>query len=102
MHHSEFLAGVAEVVSDRKSNYGEPIDTYTRAAVIANSILGTALTSYDLAVIMHAVKLSRMRTSPHRLDNYTDAVNFLAFAAEFSGAYEPPKRPEPLTVRDDP
>lgn len=60
---------------DRQQAYGNPFDTYDRAAAITNILLNTQLTAADLAVIMLAVKLSRESFGPKR-DNRVDIAGF--------------------------
>ena len=93
MNHKDILLRTARTVTERTEVYGDPADTYKRAAIIASTILGKILSSYDVAIVMHAVKLSRIPTSPRHLDNYEDGINFLAFAAEFVGAGGEAKAP---------
>ena len=86
MNHKDILLRTAKTVTERTEVYGDPADTYSRASIISSTILGKEVSRYDVAIIMHAVKLSRTLTSPRHLDNYEDGINFLAFAAEFVGA----------------
>jgi hypothetical protein len=86
MNHRDVLLRTAKTVTERTEVYGDPADTYSRASIISTTILGKEVSRYDVAIIMHAVKLSRILTSPKHLDNYEDGINFLAFAAEFVGA----------------
>lgn len=60
---------------DRQQAYGNPFDTYDRAAAIANILLRTQLSAADLALIMLAVKLSRESFGPKR-DNRVDIAGF--------------------------
>ena len=82
--HVDILANTARVLSDRTKQYGSPSETYQRAAAIASITTGKQMTHYDIAMIMHAVKLARMVTGRSNLDHYEDAINYLAFAAEFA------------------
>lgn len=59
-----------------------------RAATIATTILGKQITIFDLAIIMTAIKLSRILSSRTLDDNYIDGINYLAFAGQFSAAEE--------------
>jgi hypothetical protein len=86
MDHKEILLNAAKAVTERSVGYGTPAEGVTRAASIASLILGDTYTAYEIAVILHAVKLSRISASPQYLDSYVDGINFLAFAAEFVGA----------------
>ena len=83
-NHIDILANTARVLKDRTEQYGDPAPAYQRAAAIASAILGKQLTHYDIVMVMHAVKLSRMMTKRNNLDHYEDAINYLAFASEFA------------------
>ena len=82
--HVDILIDTARVLKDRTEQYGSPSEAYQRAAAIASVLLGKQLTHYDIVMIMHAVKLSRMVTGRDNIDHYEDAINYLAFAAEFA------------------
>ena len=82
--HKEILLDATRTLTERTEEYGAPSDTYARAATIASTVLQKDLTAYDIVMIMHAVKLSRMPTTRGKVDNYSDAINYLAFAAEFA------------------
>ena len=86
--HKEVLTSTARLLAQRTEAYGVPAHTYARAATIASTVLGKDLTPYDIVMVMHAVKLSRIPSDPKKLDNYRDGINYLAFAAEFVGATE--------------
>ena len=61
---------------------------FERAATIASTILGKQITIFDLAIIMTAIKLSRITSTQTLDDNYIDGINYLAFAGQFSTAEE--------------
>jgi hypothetical protein len=44
------------------------------------------ITPYDVAMILHCVKMGRLQEARALDDNYVDAINYLAFAAQFAGA----------------
>ena len=91
--HKEVLTSTARLLAQRTEAYGVPAHTYARAATIASTVLGKDLTPYDIVMVMHAVKLSRIPSDPKKLDNYRDGINYLAFAAEFIGATEASQKP---------
>jgi hypothetical protein len=84
--HTEILLHATRVLKDRTAQYGSPMRAHEDAASIASTMLKKHLTAYDIAMIMHAVKLSRMVADRHRLDHYEDGINYLAFAGEFATA----------------
>jgi len=81
--HGEILKTAAMMIAKRRETYGSPKDGFDRAAMIASTILDKPVTPYEIAVIMHAVKLSRIATSPKNPDHYVDGISYLSFAAEF-------------------
>lgn len=81
MFVKQFLEAAGGLIDERGADYGGVEDNFANTAQIANAILGRDLTAYDVAVVMAAVKLARMRVSPHKLDSYLDCANYIAFAA---------------------
>ena len=53
------------------------------------------ITAYEIVMILHAVKLSRITQSPMNSDHYVDGISYLAFASEFLAAEIPPA---PITL----
>jgi hypothetical protein len=82
MEAKSLLKSASETISERSPKYGPFGRTYERAAVIANATIGTSLSSYDVIMILHAVKLARIGSAVDQVDNYLDGVNYLAFACE--------------------
>ena len=89
MKYSDLLHACSSTTIDRSTEYGDPIETHENAAKLATTVLGREFSGRDVVMIMHLVKLSRMRKSPGNLDHYLDAINFLSYAADF--ATEEPK-----------
>lgn len=82
-------------------------------------MLGKQITLYDVSIVMTAMKMARITSSPTLDDNYVDGINYLAFASQFSTSEEQakvaieediaamarkfaPKRPEPQMPIDLP
>lgn len=86
MNPHNVLGAAAELIGERGADYGGVEDNFANIAAIANIALGRDLTAFDIAVIMTAVKLARIRHSPGKGDNYLDGVNYLAFAHELRPA----------------
>lgn len=78
-------------------------------------MLNKQVTIYDVAMIMSAMKMARIPTSPTIDDHYVDGINYLAFASQFSTSEEQakvaieediaamarkfaPKRPDPVDI----
>ena len=86
MNPHQVLADASALIGERGADYGGIEDNFSNIADIANIALGLNLTAFDIAVIMTAVKLARIRHSPAKGDNYLDGVNYLAFAHELRPA----------------
>jgi len=84
MNHTDILTQSVFVLRDRDAQYGSMQDTMIRACEIFEMITGKELSPYHANIFMHALKLARVRTSPGKLDNYIDGINYLAFAGEFA------------------
>lgn len=83
MKAEDILESALELIAERGKDYGNIEDTFKRTAEIATAILGKEFTPYEIAVIMHSVKLARLKTSPTKIDSYVDGINYLAFAGGF-------------------
>ena len=90
MNHVKILESSKEILKARGEKYGELRANFKRIGLIAGQILGKDISAYDIAIIMHALKLSRIRESPEEMDHYIDGINYLSFAGEFSS-----EKPEP-------
>jgi hypothetical protein len=79
------LDEAAKIIGERGEQYGEIEMNFERAANTARAA-GIDVGPYEVAIILASVKLARMSVSPCKRDNYLDAINYLAFAAELIGA----------------
>ncbi len=84
MNHTDILTQSVLTLRDRDAQYGSMEDTMVRACEIFEMITGREFSPYEANIFMHSLKLSRMRKSPTKADNYIDGVNYLAFAGEFA------------------
>lgn len=84
MKYQDVLLTAAKIPVQRQTTYGDPSETYSRAATIAATMLDKSLTARDIVLILHAVKLARMTNDTTNEDNYFDAINYLAMATELS------------------
>lgn len=84
MNHTQILTESVIILRDRDAQYGSMEETVIRACKIFELITGQELSPYHANVFMHSLKLARIRTSPTKLDNYVDGINYLAFAGEFA------------------
>jgi len=87
-HPGELFTLAFELINARGADYDNAASleqNYREAAAVASVITGKALTARDVALVLHCVKLVRSKSSPEKLDNYVDGINYLAFAACFTG-----------------
>ena len=63
------------VHGDRQSDYGHPLDDFTRTAMMWSAILGIPVKAEQVGLCMVAVKLSRQVNRPKR-DNMVDAAGY--------------------------
>ena len=84
MKHVDLIAEAIRLLKPRGDVYGTVRENHERIARIANEITGKALLAHDIAMVLVAVKLSRIAQSPDHVDSYIDAINYLSFAGEFA------------------
>lgn len=84
MDHTAILTDAVLTLRNRDEQYGSMAETMTRACQIFELITGSPLSPYHANIFMTALKMARIRTSPGKLDNYVDGINYLAFAGEFA------------------
>ena len=82
MDYCTIMHDAARIFNNRNPQYGDMRQSMERVANIVNLITGRTLTSYDVAMVLHAVKLSRIREDRGNPDHYVDGINYLAFAGE--------------------
>ena len=63
------------VTGDRQDSYGHPLDDFTRAGKIWETILGVPVTAEQVALCMVGIKISRQTNSP-KLDNVIDGIGY--------------------------
>lgn len=83
MNHS-LLNEASKVMQERAKTYGDYKNNLQRAAGIASMINGKHFTSYDIATIMVALKLARIREQKTHHDSWVDAINYMAMAESLS------------------
>jgi len=84
----DLLTYAFELINARGADYDKSNDldqNFREAAAVASVVIGKPLTPRDVALIMVCVKLIRSKSSPGKLDNYVDGMNYMAFAACFNG-----------------
>ena len=61
---------------DRQTDYGSPIEDFTKQAKMWGAILGVNVTPQQIAMCMIAVKLSRLTNSPRHKDSCVDIIGY--------------------------
>lgn len=71
------LTSVAQslVDGDRQSDYGHPLDNFTRIAAVWSVILGVPVSAEQVALCMVGVKIGR-EVNRHTEDNVTDGIGY--------------------------
>jgi hypothetical protein len=85
MNHTEVLGMSVNTLRDRAAQYGHEEECFDRISQLATLTLNKAISPYDVAMILHCVKLGRLPTGRQTADHYVDGINYLAFAAQFAG-----------------
>ena len=93
MNHKDALLSAVTILNDRAVQYGPEELCFQRIANLATIVLNKYLNEYDIAMIMHCVKLGRLQESRDKADNYVDGINYLAFAAQFAAAPDNASQP---------
>jgi hypothetical protein len=97
MKYDVALRTAAGLLTDRGERYGAPDECFTRIANLASVFFNRQVTEYEVAMMMHFVKLGRAMETRDYVDNYVDGINYLAFATQFSGA----SKTDPVSVPDE-
>lgn len=80
------LNNAVGMLKEKGQLYGPVDDCFEKISIIASTILGKNISTYDAAIILHAVKLARLQSARKHADNYIDGINYLAFAGQFAEA----------------
>lgn len=84
MHHSDVLKSAQSILQQRSNEYGDISASFVRASTIASAIAGKPVSAYDVAVVMMAVKQSRIGHNKNSVDSWVDLINYTTFAAQFA------------------
>jgi len=87
MHHQDVLSTAKSIITQRGKEYGDVMPSFVRAANIAGNILDRKVTAFDVAVIMMAVKMSRLANQREHEDSWIDLCAYVAFAAQFASPH---------------
>jgi len=88
MNHKDALTKAATLINQRGSEYGPEDACFDRSAKLASIVLNKTITKYDVAMILAMNKMARLQESRSKDDHYIDAMNYMAFASQFSGEFE--------------
>jgi hypothetical protein len=80
MEYPEIMQKTIETFHDRASQYGDMRETLERQAKMATLVLDKTITAYDIAMIMHCIKMGRIPSDRNNVDSYVDGINYFAFA----------------------
>lgn len=86
--HMDILDTAGITLADRADQYGPAAPCFDRASKLASIILNKPVSRYDVAMVLHALKLARLQENRANPDNYVDGINYLAFGGEFIQAEE--------------
>lgn len=81
MHLAEGLT-----LGDRNKDYGDPYPNQQSQADAFNALTGRDLTAAEISLVYIVGKLSRIRTSPLKEDNYVDAIAYAGIMYECAKA----------------
>jgi hypothetical protein len=82
MEYRDFMMDATRIFNERNPKYGDMRVGMGRVAQIASILTNMELTPHDIALVLHAVKLSRIGNDRQNPDHYVDGINYLAFAGE--------------------
>lgn len=81
---SDVLQEAANIIDQRESNYGEFDITAYRTASLQTIIHEEPRSAEQWCLDMVATKLARIYSNPQHIDNYLDAICYLAQAAHLA------------------
>ena len=89
-NHTDILKQAVLTLRERGSQYGSVEGTFDRAAKLASLLINTDITAYEVAMIHVATKMARLQEARTLDDNYIDAMNYMAIAAQFAPVHAEP------------
>lgn len=75
--HARRPGNVGEVIDQRVSVYGEPVQGFERIAQVWSGILGHEVTAEEVALCQMGMKLVRAQNAPDYSDNSDDVEGYL-------------------------
>ena len=84
----QLFDNVIKTIHARGLNYGHPITNHKRIAELWSAYLGYPIQPNEVAICMALVKISRQAEDSRVLDNYTDALGYIAIAKTITDAMQ--------------
>lgn len=85
MTREGFLNSAKQIVcNDREEQYGTPEDSFQAIADLWTAYYGRRITPEDVGIMMALLKVARIRTGVYKEDSYTDAIGYMACAAQIA------------------
>lgn len=100
MNYTDLMKTALKTIEERGDQYGTVENNFNRISAIASAILDKRVTPYEIAIILHALKLARIGAAPNHADSYIDGINYLAFAGGFMLSQKPLVTNEVTTDKD--
>lgn len=82
MNTQDILVTAQQTINSRGKDYGDLKTNFTRASIIASVTTNKNITPYDVALILSAVKQSRLAHDPSNQDSWVDSAAYQAIAAQ--------------------
>lgn len=83
MTRENILELAKEVITkNRNDRYGEPEKNFNTIAEFWSNYKGVDFTATDVAIMMTLLKIVRIKNGKPHLDNFVDAIGYLACASE--------------------
>jgi len=73
---AQFDQAIETIGYDRTTDYGNPVVSFDRIALMWSAITGADISAQQVAHMMICLKLSRLQTNPNHLDSYVDIVGY--------------------------
>ncbi len=84
----QLFDNVIKTIHERGVRYGHPITNHKRIAELWSAYLGYPIQPNEAAICMALVKISRQAEDPAYLDNYEDAIAYLAIGKSITDAMQ--------------
>lgn len=78
-------ANLKQVIDRRVEVYGEPVECFTRIALVWSGITGLHINPYDVPLMMAGLKAVRTQITPDYSDNSNDIEGYLDIFRQIVG-----------------